>query len=388
MRLPPMRLQRYIFRELLPPLVTGTLLFASVVSFGYFFVSSQFLAGAPLGLVAQWIALQLPATLVQVFPMAVVLMVVVGYGRLANERELGAAQAGGVSLGRLAVPAALVALAVSGFSLYLSESVAPRANVAARSLYWDDLTGAGLQQLVGRTVDIGKGLELQMRAYSTDAQRLEGIRLQQWSTDGTGRAATVIFAREGKYEGNVLTLKGYRVYRLNYDAIDALNALPEDASDARFREGVRDVFELVTIPDDENAALEVDTGLSRREVIADYADAIGAERRSLTDLVRVIRDPRATPAAKLESRSELHRKLALPFGNLVLVLAALPFALRYGRTTGVAFGVALLIAVAYYLTYVLGLSLTNSNVLPPELGAWLANAVFAFVGFYTLRRAG
>lgn len=383
-----MRLQRYIFRELLPPLVTGTLLFASVVSFGYFFVSSQFLAGAPLLLVAQWIALQLPATLVQVFPMAVVLMVVVAYGRLANERELGAAQAGGVSLGRLAVPAALVALAVSGFSLYLSESVAPRANVAARSLYWDDLTGAGLQQLVGRSVVIGEGLELYIGGYDSPTRDIARVRLQQWSKGGLGRQATIVFAAHGTYEGNLLRLRGYQVYRLNYDAIAQLDKLPQDAPDAEFRSAVRGVFELVNVPDSEDDVLEVDTGLSRREAIADFADAISAERRSLTDLVNVIGDRKATPAARLEARTELHRKLALPFGNLVLVLAALPFALRYGRTTGVAFGVALLIAVAYYLTYVLGLSLTNSNVLPPEIGAWLANAVFAFVGFSALRRAG
>ena len=51
-------------------------------------------------------------------------------------------------------------------------------------------------------------------------------------------------------------------------------------------------------------------------------------------------------AERQAARLNLNRKLALPFANLVLVLAALPFALRFGRTLGVSLGIALIIAVA------------------------------------------
>ena len=82
----------------------------------------------------------------------------------------------------------------------------------------------------------------------------------------------------------------------------------------------------------------------------------------------------------------LNRKLALPFANLVLALAALPFALRFGRTLGVSLGIALLIAVAYYLLFFVGLTLASQLPGLPELGVWLANLVFAVSGLWLLRR--
>ncbi|WP_027482073.1 LptF/LptG family permease [Deinococcus pimensis] len=382
-----MRIQRYITRELVPPLVTGTLLFTAIVSFGYFFVSSQFLANAPVLGVLRYIGLQVPDTLVRVFPMAVVLMVVVAYGRLANERELGAAQAGGLSLLRLSWPAVLIAAFVSAFSLFLSEVVVPQANQEARSFYWDDLTGAGLSTLAGRTLDIGNAaqpIELRFDGYDNARRELRGVRLQAWQD----RRATIYFAGTGTYEGNTLRLSGYRGYVVDYAAIDALSALPENADEAAFRGAVQNVFVSANIPADPKASIDIDTGLSRKQAIADLADAIAAERRSLSELWTVITDRSARPSERLGARIELNRKLALPFGNLVLVLAALPFALRFGRTTGVALGVALLITIAYYLVYILGLSFTNSGLLPPEIGAWLANIVFVVVGLWMLRRTG
>jgi lipopolysaccharide export system permease protein len=60
------RLSRYVTLELLPPLLAGALLFTAILSFGYFFISSQWLTGVPLGLVARWIGYQMPDTLVKV----------------------------------------------------------------------------------------------------------------------------------------------------------------------------------------------------------------------------------------------------------------------------------------------------------------------------------
>ena len=62
-----MKLTGYITRELLPPLLAGTLLFVAILSFGYFFISSQFLGGVPPLLIARWSGTrltprQLPAT--------------------------------------------------------------------------------------------------------------------------------------------------------------------------------------------------------------------------------------------------------------------------------------------------------------------------------------
>lgn len=379
------RLTRYVTGELLPPLVAGTLLFTAILSFGYFFISSQWLRGVPVGLIGQWIGYQVPDTLVKVLPMAVVLMTVVAFGRLATERELVAVQSGGIGLGQVARPVAVVAALVTALAIWLSLWVAPRANVETRGLYWDVLTGAGLSQLVGKTVDLGGNLTLWLGGYDPVTRELKQVRVERWSKDNPQRA-TVIFADSGTFENNQLSLRGYQVYTVNYAAAARLARVPEN-DPAAFRAAVQEVFPNVVLPGDASSTLNLDTGLSRKQTIAQYADAIGADAEGWPELVTKLTAPGVSVQERQDARVNLNRKLALPFGNLVLALAALPFALRFGRTLGVSLGIALLIAVAYYLVFFVGLTLAGAFPSLPELGVWLANLVFAGLGLWLLQRA-
>lgn len=379
------RLTRYVTRELLPPLVSGTLLFTAILSFGYFFISSQWLRGVPLSLIGQWIAYQVPDTLVKVLPMAVVLMTVVAFGRLATERELVAVQSGGIGLGQVGRPVAVVAALVTALAIWLSLWVAPRANVETRGLYWDALTGAGLSHVVGKTMDLGGNLTLWLGGYDHARRELKNVRVERWQADDP-RRATVIFADSGQFENNLLSLRGYQVYTVNYAAAAGLARVPEN-DPAAFRAAVQEVFPSVVIPEDAGSTLNLDTGLSRKRTIAEYADAIGADAEGWPELISKLTAPGVSGQERQDARINLNRKLALPFGNLVLALAALPFALRYGRSLGVSLGIALMIAVAYYLVFFVGLTLAGTLPGLPELGVWLANIVFAGLGLWLLRRA-
>ncbi|MDR6217592.1 LptF/LptG family permease [Deinococcus soli (ex Cha et al. 2016)] len=374
------RLTRYVTLELLPPLLAGTLLFTAILSFGYFFISSQWLQGVPVALVGQWIAYQVPDTLVKVLPMAVVLMTVVAFGRMSTERELVAVQSGGISLGRVARPAGVVALLVTALSVWLSLWVAPRLNVETRGLYWDVLTGAGLSQLSGKTVDLGDGVTLFMRGYDATTRELQGVRLERWESGNT-RLGTLTFADRATFENRVLTLRGYRVFRVDFGAAARL---PGAAQNPLTLPGtVAQTFPAIR----SGGTLRVDTGLSRTETLATYADAVGADAQGWPELMASLTKPGVKAAERDAARVTLNRKLALPFANLVLALAALPFALRYGRTLGVALGLALLLAVAYYLLFFMGLTLAPLLPGQPEAGVWLANVVFAALGLTLLRRA-
>ncbi|MFC4454341.1 LptF/LptG family permease [Deinococcus sonorensis] len=380
-----MRLTRYVTGELLPPLLAGVALFTSVLSFGYFFVSAQWLAGVPLTLIARWIGYQIPDTLVKVFPMAVVLMVVVAFGRLAAERELVAIQSGGIGLGRVARPVAVTAALVAALALWLSLWVAPRLNVESRGLYWDTLTGAGLSQLVGRQVDLGGGLSLSLGGYDPATRRLTQVRLERWGRDAP-RQGTLIFADSGTFEQNVLRLQGYSVYTVDYAQVNRLTQVPQGDPQA-LQQAVQQVFTAVNVPASTSDVLTLDTGLTRTQTLAQYADTIGADANGWAELVGVLRAPDRTPAERQQARRELNRKLALPVGNLVLALAALPFALRYGRSLGVSLGIALLTSVAYYLVFFVGLTVAGAVPALTELGIWFANLLFAALGLWQLRRA-
>jgi lipopolysaccharide export system permease protein len=91
------------------------------------------------------------------------------------------------------------------------------------------------------------------------------------------------------------------------------------------------------------------------------------------------------PLERDRARLEFHSKLALPLANLVLVLLAAAMALRYGRSTGLALGLSVVLALGYYGAFFLGRSLAGVGAIPPELGAWGANRAFLALGVCSLR---
>lgn len=365
------RITRAITGELLWPLLAGTGLFCAILSFGYFMVSSQWLEGVPLGLIAQWLVYQLPDTLVKVLPMGVVVMTVVAYGRLSAARELLAIQAGGLGLGVVVQPALWLGLICAVLSGWLSLWVAPEWNVKTRALYWDTLTGEGLSQLSGKTVDLGE-MSLFIKGYDPKTRDLLGVRVQQWPEDEHGR---LILAEKGQFDGRKLILRNYRLFDINYRVLAEVSAGKRSLLKAREH--------LKIQPSGKEISL--DTGMSREQVLAQYADALGADAQGWKSLRATINDPHKNEADKKTASVTLQRKLAIPFANLVLVLAALPFAVRFGRTLGVSLGLAVLIAISYYLVFALGL--TFGRFLPiPELGVWFANLVFGVGGIWLLTR--
>jgi len=67
---------------------------------------------------------------------------------------------------------------------------------------------------------------------------------------------------------------------------------------------------------------------------------------------------------------------------VIMALVAIPFALASPRSGGRAMGigVAIVIAVGYWLVHSVALSLAQANLRPPVLAAWTANIVLAGIG--------
>ena len=74
---------------------------------------------------------------------------------------------------------------------------------------------------------------------------------------------------------------------------------------------------------------------------------------------------------------------------LIMALVAIPFALSSPRTGGRAMGigVAILISVGYWVIHSIAIAFAKAELLPPLLGAWTANIVFAGVGAALFLRA-
>lgn len=364
-----MTLYRHLLKESLPVLLFALGFLTLVFLFGFFYAGARWLEGVPLGKVLYWLAHHIPGILVQAMPIALVITAVLVYGRLAQEGGVFALLGGGVPLLEAAKPLLLLGLVLAGIGLYLQEYLVPWANARVRQIWWDEIhtQGAGLFRLKGLQIPIGKGRSLYFEDYDMAQKRMLGVRITSFDR-GVG---TFVFAKRGDWQDKRLTLEDYRIYRVDFNQIDRLE---EDLS------AIRKVFPAVS----RGRVLEVVSDLSRARAIADYADTFSFGQDSLSEAYHKMKDPFAAPLEVWKARLEFHSKLALPLSSLVLVLLALPMAMRYGKSTGLALGLSLLLALGYYGLFFLGRSLAGIGVLPPEVGAWGANALFLVFGYRVL----
>jgi len=368
-----MTLYRHILKESLPVFLLALLFLAAVYLFGFFYAGARWLEGVPLLKVLRWLSYHIPGVLVQVFPIATVVTTVLVFGRLSAEGAQFALLSGGVPLWRAALPLLGLGGVLSGAALYLQEALVPYYNERVRVAWWDEIhtQGAGLHRLVGMQIPIGRGKSLYFEGFDWEAKEMLRVRITAFQNE----EGTFLFADRARWDGRLITLKDYRYYRVDFRGVPGL----ESAKDLLAQ--VRKVFRVVS----QGSLLEVESDLSRSRAIADYADTFSFGQDSLTAAWRKVRDPFLAPLEKWRARLELHSKLALPLANLVLVLLAAAMALRYGKSTGLALGMSVVLALAYYGAFFLGRSLAGIGALPPELGAWGADLLFLLLGLRALR---
>src|ERR1700693_3949651 len=123
-------IDRYIAKEIVAPFALGVGLLTFALVTGRLLKLTEMVVnrGVKLGDVASLIGFIMPAFLELTFPMAVLLGVLLGFGRMSGDRELIAARACGISLYRLAIPVIAVAMVVYAMASWFAFSVRPWAN--------------------------------------------------------------------------------------------------------------------------------------------------------------------------------------------------------------------------------------------------------------------
>jgi lipopolysaccharide export LptBFGC system permease protein LptF len=117
-------LHRYVFREVLKVFCLATVALTLMMSLGSILRPVQEYGVGP-GQVVRLMIYFLPVTLTFVLPMAALFATTLVYGRLANDNELDACKASGISLLSLVYPGLMLAIIVATANLLLSFYVMP-----------------------------------------------------------------------------------------------------------------------------------------------------------------------------------------------------------------------------------------------------------------------
>jgi lipopolysaccharide export system permease protein len=137
---------------------------------------------------------------------------------------------------------------------------------------------------------------------------------------------------------------------------------------------------------DPEAPLEVRLSLSREELIARFSGGGFEDARSLTDLAEDAADVALPFGQRRQAAVLLQRKLAESVANLTLLLFAVPLSLAYARSRGVAFGMSLVVTLAWYLLLTFGQLFAQTGVVPAWAGPWAGTVGLALAGLVMLAR--
>jgi lipopolysaccharide export system permease protein len=343
-------LDRYLAKEILLPFVAGVLFLTQLLLATQILAQADVLFGSGVALrdVGAILVTLMPHILGYVLPIAFLLGGVLGVGRLADDRELMAIAAAGVSPVRLVrVPLAL-GIAAGALGLWLSTSLEPAGLAAARER---------MNEVVKRNVtnDVRAGTFYdQIPGYTLYAEK---VRRGRWEhvliSDRSDPASPVLaLALAGRLEPvgrgqeMQLVLEGGELHREDADADEYVTA--------DFRTATL-VVGLGTALSDKSALLR-----GVREMTSAQMRARAAEARARGDLAEV-----------RSYEGYLNRRLAQPLA--VIPFALLAFPLGAWRRGGRAFavGATLLAVVAHYVLLRGGEVLAQKGVLPAALALQL-----------------
>lgn len=364
------RLDRYLLHESLPPFFFGLLLYSGLAVMSANLPRLGWIVGTPLGGLLYWLLLQFPAAIVQTLPIALLLAVLLSFGRLAAANELLAVQAGGIALRRLGALILVLGLLAAGFALSMNQWVLPWTNVRVGSLWWELTSGGGLYRLAQQKLPLGD-YTLSFSAVTPNDEML-GVRLEAWQDD----ELSVVLAERARFTGESLTLYGYHSARLD------LGALTDASGDAEtVLENLVRLNNRATTPD---APLTLRFSENPDALITRYSGGGFEDTRSISQVRQDAYDPSLSVTERRDAAVLFHRKLAEPFANLTLLAVALPLAVLHARSRSVAFGLSLSVTLAWYVLLTLGQLLAQAGVLPVWLGLWFGNVLLLSVGLYLL----
>jgi len=334
----------------------------------------QWVVGAPVLELGAWLLVQLPQAMVQTFPIALVLAVLLAFGRLASENELLALQAGAVPVRRTAGVFVVLGLVSALTVLAINQWVLPVTNTLVTKYYWQLTAGqTGLFRLAQQSLPVDH-FTLHFEKAADRGNLMQDVRIERWD----GEVLTLLRAKEARFDGVNLVLTGYRIDALDLSALDSPTNDPTAA--------LARLIRLRNVPPDDAAPLTITTSVTLEEIITRFGSGGFEDDRSITQLWRDSSRVGASATDRRQAAALMHRKLSEPFTNLALLLVAVPLSLTYARTRGVAFGLSLVVTLVWYLFYTFGLLFAQTGQLPVWLGAWLGNIVFAVLGLLLLAR--
>lgn len=352
-------IHRYVLREYLKTFslsLSSLILIYIVVLFFQkmnIFIKHQ----APFHLIFHYLLYKIPEVTFQwTLPYAVLLGTLLTLGTLSRHSEITALKAGGISLYRIILPLLFFSLIVSFFSFLGNEYIVPFTNQRTRYLL-------DVQVRKEQPANFFKNYKIWYR----NDHRIFNIQL---------------------LDPQEKILKGFTLYQFD-DHFRCTQRI--DAREVKWLNGRWRLYNGAVRDFGEGGSIRItpfrEIEFYLKENWESFQKIERASREmSYTELRTYIQKIQSSGYDATRYLVEFYSKHSYPLLNIIMVLIGIPFALKTGRSGGVALniGISVMIGFAYGVTFYIFLSFGKSGILPPFLSSWIPTLLFGLTGIFTL----
>jgi LPS export ABC transporter permease LptG/LPS export ABC transporter permease LptF len=357
-------IDRYVIREVVPPFVLSLLIFTFVLELPPLMGELERLLakGVPWPTVGRIILLLSPQALGLTIPMALLVGLLIGLGRLSTDRESVALLACGVSPYRLLRPVLVLAGLATAATMYVMIEAIPDANQKYREILFATLT---------KKVES----DVQPRVFFQEFPnwvlypRNEGKPGQSGWSDvllaNTSKpdALDIYMATRGRI---VLDPAKRTVELLLTDGMQYSTMRPGESSATRFSQ------DLIIRLDPDSVFPPVDL-------------ARGLTEKTITQLQTDIKEKTGRNESPHNEIMAIHAKFSIPVACIVFALIALALGLRASRDGKLGgFVVGIGVIFAYYIAMFLAESAAKGHRIPAEYARWAPNIILGPFGIVAL----
>lgn len=348
---------RYLYRQFFIyfflSLATFLIIYLVIEFFGK--IDKFIEASVPLDITFLYFIYQSPFIILQLIPVSVVISVMLMLGLMNKHNEVLAMKCSGFSMYNISYTLMGISVMIGIGAFFLSESIVPVTSSVSNRIWNSNVekkNNRGSYKL-SHIWYRGKKSIYQIRTYDKKSKIIEGITIFFFNKDFTLNKR--IDARKAQWKNSGWCLNDGLIQDLSINGGEKLK---------RF---LTYNIQLPETPENFERSIK------------------SPEEMSFWELRKYTRKIKEEGYDSSQYRVDLNIKIAFPFICPVLTLVGIPIALRR-RKGGIPFSISIGVGISFLYLLALGLSrsLSVSGVLPPLLGAWMANLLFSLFGIYLL----
>jgi len=357
-------IDRYVIREVVPPFVLSLLIFTFVLELPPLMgrLEELLAKGVPWPTVGRIIILLSPQALGLTIPMALLVGLLIGLGRLSTDREAVALLACGVSPFRLLRPVMALALVAFAATLWVMIEALPDANQEYRKILFATLTKKVESDVKPRVFfqEFPNWVLYPRNEAPPGEAGWSDVLLANTSKPD---AVDVYMARRGRI---VLDPAKRTVELVLTDGTQYSTTKPGESRTSRFLQ------DIVIRLDPDSVFPPIDL-------------ARGPTEKTIAQLNVDIAEKRARNESPHNEIMAIHAKFSIPTACLVFAVIALALGMRVskdGKLGGFVVGIGVIFA--YYIAMFLAESMAKGHQMPAEYARWAPNFVLGPFGIAAL----